>query len=267
MHPFLRHPGPVPMVHRGGPRGTSDGAVPVADPDFVENTAAAFRRAYRLGFRYFETDVHATRDGVLVASHDASLARVGGYRVRVADLTVGDLEELPVGGEPLPRLSELLAEFSEVRFNIDPKADAAVRPLVDLLTATDLVERVCVASFSDRRLRWVRAALGPKVCTAAGPRELAAATGQAGRGQPLEVPGVDVLQIPRVLARQLPGVRGRGIDLLAAAQRVGMPVHVWTVNDAAEMDLLLQRGVDGVMSDDIALLESVFRAHGWVPRT
>jgi glycerophosphoryl diester phosphodiesterase len=255
------------MVHRGGPRGTAEGEPADSDSDFVENTAAAFRRAYRLGFRCFETDVHATRDGVLVANHDASLTRVGGYRVRVADLTVADLEDLPVGGEPLPRLRDLLAEFPDVRFNIDPKADAAVRPLVDLLTVGDLLDRVCVASFSDRRLRWVRAALGARVCTAAGPRELAAATGQAGRGQPLEVPGADVLQIPRVLARQLPGVRGRGIDLLGAARRVGMPVHVWTVNDAAEMDLLLERGVDGVMSDDTGLLESVFRAHGWAPAT
>jgi glycerophosphoryl diester phosphodiesterase len=235
------------------------------DEVYVENTAATFRRAHALGFRYFETDVHATRDHVLVASHDASLSRVGGYRVRVSDLTAADLPGLPVGGEPLPRLVDLLTAFPDVRFNIDPKADAAVRPLVDLLAHEDVLDRVCVASFSDRRLRWVRAALGQAVCTAAGPRELAAATRSAGQGRPLDLPGVDVLQIPRFLARQLPGVRGRGVDLLAAAQRVALPVHVWTVNDAAEMGQLLERGVDGVMSDDTAVLDAVFRAHGWVP--
>lgn len=251
------------MVHRGGPRGAT--AESSSEAVFVENTAAAFRRAHALGFRYFETDVHATRDGVLVANHDASLSRVGGYRVRVADLAVADLDDLPVGGEPLPRLADLLAEFPDARFNIDPKADGAVRPLVDLLASGDLLDRVCVASFSDRRLRWVRAALGRRVCTAAGPRELASATGQAGRGQALEVAGADVLQIPRVLARQLPGIGRRGIDLLAAAQRVDMPVHVWTVNDAAEMEQLLERGVDGVMSDDTVLLAEVFGAHGWAP--
>lgn len=254
------------MVHRGGPGEASAGdGVPEVAGGYVENTAAAFRRAYALGFRYFETDVHATRDHVLVASHDASLSRVGGYRIRVADLLASDLEGLPVGGEPLPRLADLLTDFPDVRFNVDPKEDAAVRPLVDLLSTLDVLDRVCVASFSDRRLRWVRAALGPRVCTSAGPRELAAATGQARSGRPITLPGVDVLQIPRVLARQLPGMRGHGIDLMAAAQRVGMPVHVWTVNDADEMERLLGRGVDGVMSDDTTLLDRVFRAHGWSP--
>lgn len=261
LHPFLRHDGPIPMVHRGAPRTGTD----EAGERCLENTLAAFGRAYALGFRCFETDVHATADGQLVVSHDASLTRVGGYRVRIADLTLDDLDDLPVGGAPLPRLTDLLGEFPDVRFNLDPKADAAVRPLVDLLGRGHHLERVCVASFSDRRLRWVRAALGRRVCTAAGPRELFSAVVQAQRGQQVELAGVDVLQIPRVLARPRRALGGRGLDLLAAARRVGLPVHVWTVNDATLMHHLLQRGADGVMSDDTAVLADVFTAHGWTP--
>jgi glycerophosphoryl diester phosphodiesterase len=121
----------------------------------------------------------------------------------------------------------------------------------------EVLHRTCIASFSDRRLWWVRTALRESACTAAGPRELTKASAQAARGQPLDLPGVNVLQIPRLLARR---------SLLLAAQRVGLPVHVWTVNDGAEMERLLTRGVDGVMSDDTEVLASVFTARGWQPQ-
>ncbi len=259
MHPFLRHDGPIPVVHRGAAGGRST--------DVVENTLSAFHRAHSLGFRYFETDVRVTADGVLVASHDASLRRVAGERIRVGDVTWEELSQIPVGGDPLPRLTDLLDTFPDVSFNVDPKVDAASGPLVDVLVERDALDRVCVASFSDRRLRWVRAALGARVCTAAGPRELSMAATQVTTGKRLDVPGVDVLQIPRWMSRRMFESRSRSIDLLAAAQRVGMPVHVWTVNDGADMHRLLDNGVDGVMSDDTALLLEVFGRHGWQPRS
>ena len=174
MHPFLKHDGPIPMVHSGAARGHS--------ADVVENTLPAFRRAHSLGFRYFETDVRVTSDGVLVAAHDASLRRVAGERIGIGDVGWEELAQIPVGGEPLPRLSDLLDTFPDVSFNVDPKVDAAMRPLVDLLLERDELERICVASFSDRRLRWVRAAIGRRMCTAAGPRELSTAVTQVARG-------------------------------------------------------------------------------------
>ena len=258
MHAFLDHSGPIPIVHRGAPLDH--------DGRLVENTLAAFERAYQRGFRYFETDVHATRDGVLVACHDRTLRRVAGERARIAALNWSEISRVLVADEPLPLLEDLLAAFPDVRFNIDPKSDAAVRPLVDALRSATTLDRVCVASFSDRRLRWVRAALGPRVCTAAGPRELRTATYQTARSQPVLLPGVNVLQIPRFLTRPTrTRWRGPRTDLLEAAQRVGIPVHVWTVNDEAEMDGLLARGVDGLMSDELGSLARSFARHGWKP--
>jgi glycerophosphoryl diester phosphodiesterase len=136
---------------------------------------------------------------------------------------------------------------------------------VNLLLDRDILSRTCIASFSDRRLRWVRAALGERVCTAAGPRELATASAQVARGRALALPDVDVLQIPHWLSRRWVTRGATRIDLVEAARRVGMPVHVWTVNDGPDMADLLARGVDGVMSDDTALLAEVFGAHGWQP--
>lgn len=257
LHPYLHHDGPIPMVHRGAP--LTDGAT------VVENTNTAFRRAYQRGFRYFETDVRVTNDRVLVACHDHSLRRVAGEPVRIADVPWAELSQISVGDEPLPRLVDLLDEYPDVSFNIDPKVDAAVRPLVAVLLERDVLARICVASFSDRRLRWVRTALGDRVCTAAGPRELVRATTQIVRGQAVNLPGVNVLQVPRWLARRSPDLRRLPADLLGAAQRVGLPVHVWTVNDGAEMERLLARGVDGVMSDDTDVLSAVFGSNGWRP--
>lgn len=246
------------MVHRGAPLN--------GESPFVENSRAAFRRAYQCGFRYFETDVRVTQDGVLVACHDQSLRRVAGERIRIADVTWAELCEIPVGDAPLPRLVDLLDEYPDVAFNIDPKVDGAVRPLASALLEREVLDRVCVASFSDDRLRWVRAALGPRLCTAAGPRELSRAAALVAKGRLLELPGADVLQVPRWMARRTPAVRQRQADLLAAAQRVDLPVHVWTVNDGAEMERLLSRGADGIMSDDTDLLTEVFTANGWQPQ-
>jgi glycerophosphoryl diester phosphodiesterase len=245
------------MVHRGAPQS--------ADDPLVENTLAAFQRAFDRGFRYFETDVHVTRDRQVVTSHDRSLRRVAGERVKVDSIDWVDLAVFTVGGRPLPRLIELLDAFPDVHFNIDPKADAAVAPLVDVLRGEQALDRVCVTSFSDRRLRWTRAALGGGVCTAAGPKEIRKALGQALRGTDIDLPNVDVLQIPKVLARPQIGGRGRSLDLIGAAQRVGMPVHVWTVNDGRDMEQLIARGVDGLMSDDVDALARVFGDHGWRP--
>ena len=244
-------------MHRGAPLNGSSYV--------VENTRAAFRRAYERGFRYFETDVRVTRDRVLVACHDHSLRRIAGERVRVAEVTWAELCEIPIGDEPLPRLVDLLDEYPDVSFNLDPTTDAAVRPRVEGLVERDVLARVCVASFSDSRLRWARAALGPAVCTAASPGELRRAQVQIARGQALELPGVDVLQVPKWLIRRLSGPGRRRVDLLDAASRTELPVHVWTVNDGAEMERLLARGVDGVMSDDTDLLTKIFTSNGWRP--
>jgi glycerophosphoryl diester phosphodiesterase len=245
VHPFLQHDGPIPYVHRGGPVG------------LVENSMAAFERAYDLGFRYFETDAHVTSDGVLVAFHDRTLRRVAGHRSAIAEMTVAQVQAVHVGGEPIPLLADLLAAFPDVRFNIDPKHDAAARPLVTLLRDLRVLERVCLASFSDRRLSFLRVALGERACTAAGPREVARVRAAASTRRGVVV-AADVLQVPRG-AGPLALVDRAFVETAHAA---GVPVHVWTVNDERTMHRLLTLGVDGLMSDDPELLRRVLAERG-----
>jgi glycerophosphoryl diester phosphodiesterase len=244
-HPYLDWPGPIPLAHRGGAS------------EAPENTLPAFQRAVDLGYRYLETDVHVTRDGVVVAFHDDDLSRTCGRPGLIHELTWAEVATARVAGtEPIPRLDELLAAFPEARFNIDCKTDRAVDPLGDVLARTGALDRVCVGAFSDRRLRQLRARFGERLCTSAGPLE------------------IGVLKFVHValrgpMAAQVP-VRTRGVTVVtrsfvAACHRRGIGVHVWTVDDPDEMARLLDLGVDGLMTDVPATLKELLVARGqWV---
>jgi glycerophosphoryl diester phosphodiesterase len=155
---FLEHPGPLAFAHRGGAAHAP------------ENSWQAFAQAVGLGYGYLETDVQATADGVLIAFHDRTLARVTGHSGRVARLTHAELADVRIGGtEPIPRLDDLLGAWPDVRFNIDVKDAPAIGPLAEVLKRTNAWDRVCVVSFSASRLRATRRALGRPVCMAAPP--------------------------------------------------------------------------------------------------
>lgn len=254
-HPYLDHAGPVPIVHRGGAA------------EAQENTAAAFRRSIELGYRYVETDVQATSDGVLLAFHDRSLGRVTNLTGRINDLTYEQVAQARIGGtEPIPLLRDLLADFPDVRFNIDAKHPATLRPLVEILAVADALDRVCLASFSDARLRWLRSALGPGVCTGLGPREigqlkLASIGGPLARRLPRLPAAAMCAQVP-VGPGPLPLVDRRFVD---TAHDQGLVVHVWTVDDAAVMHRLLDLGVDGIMTDRPGVLRGVLVDRGQWP--
>ena len=161
-HPFLDWPGPIPFAHRGG---TSE---------FPENTMPAFEHAVSLGFRYLETDVHLTADGVLVAFHDTDLMRTCGHPGEIIDMTWAEIAELRVDGrEPIPLMRDLLERWPDVRFNIDCKADSAVETLARADRATATIDRVCIGSFSHRRLRRLRTPSRSPPATCLSPPEMA----------------------------------------------------------------------------------------------
>lgn len=248
--PFLDHPGPIPFAHRGGAS------------EAPENSLPAFQAAIDLGFRYLETDVHATADGVLVAFHDDVLDRVTTDRGRIDELSWAEVSEARIDGrEPIPLLEDILTTWPDVRVNIDPKADAAVEPLIDVLRRTGAIDRVCVGSFSDERIDRVRDGLGPELCTGMGPDEFVGLI-RAYHGEDVEF---------RSQAAQIPPVdhQGRPLasrELVEVAHAHGIVVHVWTIDDADEMRTLLDAGVDGIMTDRPAVLRHVFEERGiWYP--
>lgn len=244
--PFLDHPTPIAFAHRGGAL------------DGPENTLRAFAAAVALGYRYMETDLHATRDGVLVALHDDRLDRVTDRAGRLSELPWSEVSRARVEGrEPIPRFDELIDAWPDARFNLDLKHDAAVGPLAAALLRADAVDRVCVGSFSGRRLVRIRKALGPRLCTSGGPAEVLRlrATSWA---LPAGAPSVPCVQVPP-LHRGIPVIDAA---FVRAAHDRGIQVHAWTINDAEAMMRLLDLGVDGIMTDRPSLLKSVLVARG-----
>jgi glycerophosphoryl diester phosphodiesterase len=241
---FLDHAGPLAFAHRGAHRPDGPG----------ENTMAAFAAAVDRGYRYLETDVHLTADGVVVAFHDDHLDRVSDMTGAISDLTWDEVQRAKVGagGDPVPRLDEILTTWPDVRVNIDPKHDNVVDALARVLEAERAVDRVCCGSFSDKRLVRLRTLVGPDLCTSLGPRgtgKLAAAA-----------MGAPVRSLPAPCAQVPTEVKGRRLvtpRFVETAHRLGLQVHVWTVDDPAVMADLLDIGVDGLMTDDADTLKQV----------
>ena len=221
----------------------------------------AFEGAVLLGFRYVETDVHVTFDGVLLAFHDDVLDRVTDRSGIIAELPWSEVQKAKVSGrEPIPLLEDLLGSFPDLRVNIDPKHDAAVAPLIDVIEKTSALDRVCVASFSDSRVSTMRKALGPTLCTALGPNGVRRLV-VAAHGVPAGRFTSPCAQVP-VKQGSVTIVSDR---FLRAAHRRDIAVQVWTIDEASEMERLLEMGVDGIMTDRPAVLRSVLERRGqWV---
>ena len=261
VHPFLDRRGPIGFAHRGGSESAP------------ENTLPAFAAAVELGYLYLETDVHLTRDGVVVAFHDARIDRVTDGRGAIAELSIAELETADAGhaftpdggrthpfrgrGVTVPRLERLLERWPQARLNIDPKSDAVVEPLAALIERHAAWSRVCIGSFSDRRLRRVRALARGHACTSKGPHAIAVARAVAGLGR-IPRAHADCVPVP-VRHGPFPIVTRR---FVAAAHRAALPVHVWTIDDEATMHRLLDLGVDGIMTDRPGLLREVFAQRG-----
>ena len=247
-HPYLDNSGPIAFAHRGG---TS--AAP-------ENTLRSFADAISLGYRYIETDVHATKDGVLVAFHDNDLKRTCGEDRTIEGSTRAELASARIDGtDPIPLLDDLIDEWPDIRINIDCKADSALEPLISKLRERKILDRVCIGSFSDARLERVRSEFGDAVCTSMGPKEVAKLVANSALRAP-------VSPTSHALAAQIPVKQGpipvTTKRLVDRAHQLGIQVHVWTVDDPAEIARLLDLGVDGIMSDDTRALRDVFQARG-----
>ncbi|HEX5858886.1 MAG TPA: glycerophosphodiester phosphodiesterase family protein [Microbacterium sp.] len=246
-HPYLAGSAlPRVLAHRG--LVTPD----AAGTGVAENSFAAVAAAHAAGALFVESDCHRTRDGAIVLFHDESLERVTGDRRLVTDVTERELEQLmaPHGG--LITLAQALDAFPGVRFNLDVKAADAAVPVGRLVAPH--AERVLVTSFSDVRRRAaldaaVAAGAGIRPATSGGSRTIldvvAAVSVRSRRLAARALAGVDALQIPerhgrlRVLSRRL-------VDV---AHAFGVEVHVWTVNDVDRMRVLVEMGVDGIVTD------------------
>lgn len=251
MTKFFEGPKPRLFAHRG------------ASGEAPENTMAAFQRAVALGIQYVELDVRASQDGQILVMHDETIERTTNGVGPVPEYSLAALQQLDAGyrfssdgGSTLPfrasdviipSLEEVLATFPELKYTIEIKQ---VQPPIegDVLEVVRRCGRlgdVIIASESDDVLARARA-LAPDVPTNLGFNETVQFMQMVSscRFDDYDPPGA-ALQIPP---------RYQNIELvteqsLSAAHQVGLEMHVWTVNDRAEMKRLFELGVDGIMSD------------------
>ena len=243
---------PIAFAHRGGAAHQP------------ENSWAAFGHAIGLGYTHLETDARATADGVLLAFHDRTLDRATDRTGRIARMTYRDVSGARIGGtEPIPLIEDLLAAWPALRFNIDLKDVPAIRPMMDVLRRTGAWDRVCVTSFSARRLHAARALLDRPVCMALSPAGVAAL--RLGGGVPrcgdalaerLARAGVHCAQVPARVATA---------SFIRKAHRAGLQVHVWTLNRRPDMERALDLGADGIMTDETAMLRDLLIERGVWP--
>ncbi|MEF3403717.1 glycerophosphodiester phosphodiesterase family protein [Agromyces sp. CCNWLW203] len=223
--------------------------------DAPENTLLAFAKAVAVGAEYLETDVHLTADGVAVVAHDPTLERVADRDVEVSKLTMAELRRIDLGhGQGFCSLEEALDAFPETRFNIDVKIEGAVEATVATVAKLRAGPRVLLTSFSEGRRRRLAAYVLDAATSVGGAgvirTRLASFTGST-RAVRSALRGAHALQIPERIG-VVPLATER---FIAAVHRAGAEVHVWTINEPADMTGLLDLGVDGLVTDraDLAL--------------
>ena len=238
--------------------------------ELPENTLPSFQRAMTLGVDALELDVHLTADGHVVVAHDPSGLRMAGIDQPIARSTLAEVQRWDVGwgfrdaagdrphagrGFAVPTLTEVLDAFPTLRLNIDLKPSGLdlVAAVLGLLRAVDAEERTTLASFHTATMRAIR--------------------GRGFRGETVlardEV--LAMLACPGRLWRRLGG-RGTAaqlplhagpIDLasrafIARCHDLDLRVDYWTVDDPVQVEVLLDRGADGIISNDPGALVSLF---------
>ena len=248
----------VVMPHRGSSNET------------LENSWQALEYVHSLGCKYFETDVHATADGVVVLYHDDNLKRMNKVDAKIEDLTWCELQKIFYeDGSCIVRLDEALKRYNDMHFNIDLKHDLVVEPMIDLLNSMpEVCKRVCIASFSARRVNKIRRVFDGKVKTSLSFSEvlrlkIASSVTIPPRflGVPSMRQGVCYVQVPKKFGF----VNVVTERFIKNCHRYGLQIHVWVVNEREEMENLLDMGVDGLITDNLSVAKDVLSSRNlWV---
>ncbi len=234
------------IAHRGGARLRP------------EHTLVAYENALDVGADVIEFDLHATSDGVVVILHDATVDRTTDGTGAVRDMTYAELRALDAGyrftrdggatypwrgrGLKIPTVDEALAALDGVPITVEFKqiAPSIVDETIALFESYGALDRAAFASFNSRPVGRVRE-ISPTTLTAFDTAELVRFS-----ALDLSMPGdyeppAEIIQPPAVTV---------DAEFVEKAHALGLKVHPWTVNNAAEMEALLDLGVDGMFTDD-----------------
>jgi glycerophosphoryl diester phosphodiesterase len=256
-HPwFTPRPGdhtPLVFAHQGG------------ENIRPSNTLAAFRHAVELGADVLDTDMHLTKDGVLVLMHDQTVDRTTNGHGAIRDLTLAEIKQLDAGyrfttdndqtfpyrgqGLTVPTLEELFLAYPDMRFGIEIKQTEPLetaRRFCALLRQYHMQDSVLVSSFRQQNMDEFRREC-PEVATSATEDEvrpffLASLLGLTRAF----TPRFNSLQVPE----QAAGFHLLTPQFVAAAHERGLAVQPWTINEEDDLKRILALGVDGINTDN-----------------
>ncbi len=251
-HSFFDIDRPIVIGHRG------------SAGDFPENTLLSFESALAGGAQILESDIQISRDGVPILLHDPSLERTTDGAGDACHYDWDFLRKLDAGirfeedngktpfrgrGVRIPSLEEAFERFPDARFNLEIKCHGAegIRAILDLVERFDRADRTLLAAGDGAIMQDLRTALAAhsiRPAMGASLPEIVSAITSALDGS--EMPsGVMALQIPATFGEKPLATRA----FIDHAHAHDVQVHVWTINDLDEIEGLLGRGVDGIITD------------------
>ena len=239
---FLDNYNFIPFAHRGG------------SYDFCENTLDAFNNSINLGYRHIETDVRHTKDNKLVIFHDPDLKRICSLDIKIENLNYEDLKNIKIfETHTIPLLDEALYSWPEINFNIEPKSLESAHLLKEKLKSKKNIERICIGSFSNRKIDILRKEFKDNLCTSMTESETIFFF--LNRVFPFFDNSIPCLQIPMTHM----GFRIVTHNLVEHVHSLGKKIHVWTINDENQMMDLIDINVDGIMTDKPKTLKKVLQ--------
>ena len=231
----------LPIAHRGG------------TTDYTENTVEAFKRAVELGYQCIEIDVQLSFDKVVYVYHDTNFKRLLRIDKKFSDTTSEEIDTFLINGKyKIPRLMNIFKLFPELTFNIDAKSWDVAKPLAEVIRKSNATSRVHIASFSDRRVRYLAKLLNNQVKTVAGVSQVIKFVFGFLTGVRFKF-SADFIQVPESKF----GIKLVSSRSINYAHMVGILMHVWTINDEEKMRSLIELGVDGIMTDECRRLKAV----------
>ena len=252
-HPYYADDLSYPLViaHQGG------------DELWPGNTMYAFEYATELGVDVLEMDLHITKDGVLVISHDETVDRTTDGTGDIEKMTLEEIKALDAGydwspdngdtfpyrgqGISIPTLEEVFLAFPEYRMTIEIKKTERLmaQPFCDLIREYDMQDKILVASFHDERMEEFRQVC-PEVATSSARQEttIFVVLSKVFLGR-LYSPDFYALQVPE----ESSDITVMTAQFVRAAHERNLKVEPWTINDPEQMRQYIDWGVDGIITD------------------
>ena len=237
MKSYLNYSGVAVLAHRGG------------SLESYENTIESFHYSKNIGCKFIETDVQLSSDGIPYIFHDDTFLRLLGKNIIFNSLDSSEIDKLRLfENHPIPKLDTVLKTFPDLYFQIDVKTDEVALPTLEVIKKNNAMNRVCIASFSSKRLQNVYMQY-PDICLSMGPNEVLKMLLSSFGLYRKPITG-HCLQIP---------IYQYGIKLVTKrfvkfVHKKGLKICVWTINDETTFKNLIDIGVDGIITDKPKLL-------------